>query len=364
MSTQPGDAADASAKDWSEFYQLRRQYIDEILFGCRMTAVEKLVGIAIAYSTNRNTRTTFESYSTFAKRLGIKMKAVQTAAENLQFDNRLKIERLHGRLYLTPLVKGDAPHRSTKGATKFYEKRGALCEAILKCPLTPAERIAYLGIAALTDQDNGECNQGNAYIARLIGISRKTMTRAICSLIYCDVLTAKATDGREDTLAVQDPRTKFKSANPGHGSGHHPGHHPGHAQPVYRDKSDGCASTFKTSMSSESIPSTTYSVTDAASRVKTVKFASETAWLAFHELYGLIVDHSHDTNRMTVAGIIALLNSEMTGYGEYATEWYLFECIRFGLFKRDDQHVELTELAHDTYILGYEEPAAAEKKVA
>jgi hypothetical protein len=53
---------------------------------------------------------------------------------------------------------------------------------------------------------------------------------------------------------------------------------------------------------------------------------------------------------------VALLDSELTGYGEYANEGDIWECIDCGLLKRDGQHVELTQLAHDTYDAGYTEP--------
>jgi hypothetical protein len=216
-------SSETAIKDWSEFYQWRRQYIDEILFGRNMTAVEKLAAIAIAYSTNRETRTTFEGYSTFAKRLGLKMKVFQDAAGNLQFNGRLKIETRHGRKYLMPVIKGDAPHRSTGGGKDFYGKRGAFCEVILnRSQITPAARIAYFGIAALTDPATGNYEEGNAYVARLIGISSKTMTRAIEALSLAGVLIAKGNEGLETTLSVCDPSEVRKTANPGHRSGHHP----------------------------------------------------------------------------------------------------------------------------------------------
>jgi hypothetical protein len=232
--------------------QWRRQYIDEILFGCRMTAVEKLVGIAIAYSINRKTRATFESYSTLAKRLHLKMKVVAAAAESLKAKGRLKIESRYGKPHLYPVTKGDAPHRSTSGGKVFYANRGKAVEEILKCRLSPAARITYAAIAALADPDTGNCSEGQRYIGKLIGLSPSTMYRTTSELAFNRVMGFRFIKGSESVLWIGHAANAQK-ANPGHDRGHdpgqRPGQHPGHGQRASAATSKAYEATPRTSVS-------------------------------------------------------------------------------------------------------------------
>jgi biotin operon repressor len=188
----------------SDFYAWRRQYQDEILFDPSIKPKVKLVALAVSYSTNCETRATYESYSTFARRLGLKRDQVEEAAEWLRSDGRLKIERRNGRVHLEPVTKGDAPCRSTNGDRDFCSRRVAWCKAILaRCDLTPAERIVYCGIAANADESSGFVllsESSQATIASRIGISRRTMTDAVRHLRNSGVL-----DVAGDAIKLSDP---------------------------------------------------------------------------------------------------------------------------------------------------------------
>ena len=107
--------------------------------------------------------------------------------DKLQQSGRLKIERYRGNTHLIPIVKDDARHRSTSGDKLFYDRRGRFIEVILEHKhLTPAERLACIGIAALTDPDDYQCHEGQTEIARLIGVSRYTMIKTVNKLCASD----------------------------------------------------------------------------------------------------------------------------------------------------------------------------------
>ena len=107
----------------------------------------------------------------------------------LQAKGRLEIENYRGKPHFQLVAKGDAEYRSTSGDKNFYAKRGAFCEAALGLGLTAYERIAYIGIAALTDPTTGKCAEGAAWVAGKIGISKYRMTSAIQKLVEIGILS-------------------------------------------------------------------------------------------------------------------------------------------------------------------------------
>jgi hypothetical protein len=201
------------------FYAWRRQYVDKIIFEKTLKPVEKLIALDIARACNRQTRLTYESYSRFAKRLGMKLRVVRETADHLRSEGRLGIEQRHGRTELRPLTKGDAQSRSTSSTSKqFYTNRGQFMDAILHLDLTPSARIAYCGIAALTDPTTGRCHEGQAEIGRQVGIPRRTMTEAVRLLLMSGVLTRESDpSSRGDVLTVHNPAKTFKSLSPSRG---------------------------------------------------------------------------------------------------------------------------------------------------
>ena len=192
------------------FHARRRQIIAEILFCLDLTPLEKLLGTAIEYSSNKKTGGTFEGYSSFARRLHLKLRVIESTAASLAAKGRLKIEHYRDKPHLQLVAKGDAAYRSTSGDKNFYAKRGAFSEAILGFDLAPYERIAYIGIAALTDPATGYCNEGGARVAGKIGISKYAMTSAIKKLVKLGVAKSVEVDGLPSNLMVYDPR----KANP------------------------------------------------------------------------------------------------------------------------------------------------------
>ena len=190
------------------------------------------------------------------------------------------------------MTEGDAPNRSTTGNKNFYAERGKFCEAILTCnPLTPADRLAYYGIAMRTDPATARCAEGQAEIGRMIGLSRRTMTRAIDSLALSKVLEIKSDEGREDILAILNPIMTFKSAD----HGQHPGHYPGHGRVDPQANSKVCAAISETTVA---IP---YSKRNTAPFDRTVR--AEVFETDHGEICDLVADYGNGI--MDIGGVLA-----------------------------------------------------------
>jgi hypothetical protein len=110
MTNNNHDASSASTKKYAgtryHFYVKRQQFLDEITFDHgnaavpALTAFVKNVGRMIAKSINPNTGESFESASSFARRLGGKTKVrhVENAMKVLEARDWLRIEQRGSRV--------------------------------------------------------------------------------------------------------------------------------------------------------------------------------------------------------------------------------------------------------------------------
>jgi len=222
-------SSDDKAKRRRHFYIKRQQFFDEIMFDHgnsavpALTAFERNVALMIAKSESPDTGETFESASSFAKRLGgkTKVRQVESAMNVLEAREWLRVEPRSGRVYLSIRVKGLHGHRSTKLPDKRYEARQRQISAALECAeLSHAERQSYIGLISICDAA-GIWHEGQREAAFYLGMPQKSFNRAMQHLqkfgaMYIDadmlmplpIITVAERDGKlvEEPLPNGNPR--------------------------------------------------------------------------------------------------------------------------------------------------------------
>jgi len=336
------------SSDSSKFYTFRRRFIDDILFNTSLSHVTKLVGVAIAYSVNRETRATYEGYSRFAQRLGLKLRQVREAAEQLKADGRLRIEQRYGKLHLMPVLMGDAPHHSTGGPQRFYGQRSNCWKGILEQKdLSPATRVAFIGIAALTDATTGHCAEGQAQIGELVGISRRTMTTACRTLWKAKFLVGGEREGDPDILAVLDPtqsvadRSKTHSNYPRKYRSKRYRKHPCSRNDDYRVNPNACAPTLGTCETVETNETTPVSKKTLGASGRRGPMDAPYTQGRFEELVAFLDDDCRDDDGwMTIGRIITVSGLKPWEIQEFTIDEILLY-VRHGLLERDKQRVRI-----------------------
>jgi hypothetical protein len=125
---------------------------------------------------------------TIAKEFSVKHTTVKAAIKRLQANKHLDAhKRRDGMTDLVPLLRNDAEFgamKSAKCGTAFYKQRAKLIESILfDRRLTVGQRVVMLGIAAMTDPDNGRCEAGQSLIAKSVHVNRNTVLTAMPKLV-------------------------------------------------------------------------------------------------------------------------------------------------------------------------------------
>jgi hypothetical protein len=178
------------------FYRKRRAFLDQVVFDKSLQPVTRIVAVAIAQATNRDSGYTFIDPTTIALRLGLKRDAVVEAIKELKQVGHLAIEhrvgakdsKSRGRTNLEITLKpsnDEFPVQSRRGSREYYKARAEWFEAILiDTTLQPSYRLVAMAIAAFDDPESAWCEEGARGIAKLLGagISRATVNRAMTAL--------------------------------------------------------------------------------------------------------------------------------------------------------------------------------------
>jgi hypothetical protein len=320
--------ADLSFQSW------RRQIIDEVLFGVDLMPLEQVVAIAIAYSSNKTSYLTYESFGSFAKRLHLKLGVVEKVAHSLQAKGRLKIEHYRGKPHLQLIANGRAQYRSTRGDKRFYARRGSFVEAILGFNLPPYVRMAYIGIAALTDPATGSCEEGGAWIGSKIGVSKFRMTTAIKKLVASGLAQSVEHNGSTSTLSVCDPtKPPTLATNPAP----HPAPHPAPAQVLTLDRSKGCGATTGT-------PGTIQYLRTASIAAR--QTVPDIDLDVLDEVITILGNYGDADDTKTIAGIVAISESDKTACNPISYS-QIQSLVRDGLLIRDGQHISISEAGYE-----------------
>lgn len=362
-------------KSYAHFYIKRQQFIDEITFDHgnsavpALTALERNVGRMIAKSVNPETGESFEHASSFAKRLGGKTKVrhVENAMRILEARDWLRIEPRGSRTYLSIRVKGHHGRHSTKLPGKQYEGRQRQISAALECKeLSQSARCAYVGLLSICDKD-GEWRDGQREAAAILGMSWTTFNRCVqrlqkLNLMHVDAQTLMplpiVSVVKRNGRLVEKPFAHWPTTGPevAHGHSNSP------------EKSVGSTPTPVTPETPIPSPSDSAPSPAANERIgrpsafkkDKVSFAWE-EWERFHQLVGLIVDHSGgERNHKTVAGIMAVsgalphrdypgneVGTEVYGYPYYPDELQKFAAA--GLLIRKGQRYYISKLGWHGY---------------
>ena len=380
-------------------YILRHQFIDEITFdhgsktgprlGPRLTAFEKNVGRMIAKSVNAKTGETFESFSSFAKRLGgkVKVRHVENAAKVLEARDWLKIEPRGSRVYLSFKVKGLHGHRSTKLPDHVFKVRELQIEAALECKelMSQSVRFAYIGLLSISDKDH-EWRDGQRDAALRLGMPQRTFNLAMqdlqrLGLVRIDdqvlmplpIITVED-DANLDSESISDcygDVTEQQVSN----SRATTEQAWSNVESDYPEISTGSKATLLTPVTPETpvtpVPYPTDTALVAARhgqrqgpsadlKAGKVRMSfTRDDWDRFHQLCDLIVDHSSgDRSHKTVGGIISVSRGDWAG-NEVGADIYGYaydgpEIQRFvdaGLFTRKGQQIHLNDTGRYFYDL-------------
>jgi hypothetical protein len=415
-------SSDDTAKRRRHFYVKRQQFIDEILFDHghasdrigvppglvrgtlpALTAFERNVAIMIAKSESPDTDETFESASSFAKRLGgnTKVRQVENAMKVLEARGWLRIEQRSGRVYLSIRVKGLHCHRSTKLPEKRYEARQRQISAALACgELSHADRQAYIGLISICDAA-GIWHEGQREAAFYLGMPQKTFNRAMQRLakhrlmhisdilMPLPIVTVAERDGKlvEEPLPNGNPQATVGASSNATHLPEHPEVSKARAKGEQRvsnvesdfpEKSMGSAPTLLTPVTPETpipYPSDTDRVAAQRGRsipLRGVKFADEDTLQLWQRLYEFLTgDYAkHDDNGEpwhTMGGIVGVSEQypwtdQDRGDGIAARDVQHF--VRVGLLARDGKRITITEFGHAAAEHGYVDDEDLRKEAA
>ncbi len=210
-----------------------RSYIDQILFCDRyidgkkeLTALDKIVALAILCYVNRKAGATYVDLLTVAKRLGVKHPKVKAAADRLVETKHLGTRKQRDRAtpLLIPIPKENersaGRHKaaagcsrdtasqmpslsgvhSTRGSKAFLAARGEMIwRIVFDRRLSIAERVVGLGYLLQIDPDTCECDSGQRYMAKALDLSRRILRGAIKKLqeLRYVAITGTTSDGSQ-----------------------------------------------------------------------------------------------------------------------------------------------------------------------
>ncbi len=210
-----GEQSDASTTTHSEgtervdgtaatFGVWRRNWIERILLDKTLEPKVRLVAFAIAGFLNRDSRSTYAGDAAIARKIGLSVALVRRAIQCLIKAGHLKTQHRGAVRYLFPVVPDHPMPTMRLGRGKrFLEWCGAWLDAVFyDTTLTPACRIAALAITMHTDGETRTSAAGYDELAEIVGLSRKTLQRAIRSLWEADHIEVSA-EGNHCPLVIR-----------------------------------------------------------------------------------------------------------------------------------------------------------------
>src|SRR5262249_9948563 len=116
---------------------------------------------------------------TVCKRLGIKLDKARDGLARLVAAGHWTVGKKSDRTYYIPRLRHDCVIRSVRGDKEYYRWRGAMIDRIVAdIRLTPAERVAILGILSATWRDYS-FDESSRDIAKRVCVSQPIVARVM-----------------------------------------------------------------------------------------------------------------------------------------------------------------------------------------
>jgi hypothetical protein len=157
----------------------RRQHFDEVLFSSHLESPDKIVSCGIMFHVNAKAGSTYVDLLTVCKRVGIKLDKARVGLNRLVAAGHWTVRKKDGSTYYIPRLRGDCILKSVSGDTEYYRWRGSMIDrTVADIRLTPAERVALLGILSQTWRDYS-CTDSSRDIAKLVCVSQPIVAKVM-----------------------------------------------------------------------------------------------------------------------------------------------------------------------------------------
>ena len=157
----------------------RRQHFDEVLFSAHLKPADKILNCGIMFFVNAKAGCTYVDLLTVCKHIGIKLDKAREGVARLVAAGHLTVREKDARIYYIPRIRGDCIVKSIRGDKEYYRWRGTMIDrTVTDIRLTPAERVALLGILSQTWRDYTFADSSRD-IAKLVCVSQPIVARVM-----------------------------------------------------------------------------------------------------------------------------------------------------------------------------------------